>query len=46
LPPITMRQVEPRMDSIPRLGAHTDLILRSLGYDDEAIRQLRSEGAI
>src|SRR6266511_4219582 len=46
LPPITMRQVEPRMDPIPRLGAHTDLILRSLGYDDEAIRQLRSEGVI
>jgi itaconate CoA-transferase len=46
LPPVTMRQVEPRMDPIPRLGAHTDLILRSLGYDDEAIRQLRSEGAI
>ncbi len=46
LPPVTMRQVEPRMDPIPHLGAHTDLILRSLGYDDEAIRQLRSEGVI
>ena len=41
-----MRQVEPRMDPIPRLGEHTEPILRSLGYDGATIAQLRSEGAI
>jgi len=46
LPPVTMQQVEPRMDPIPRLGAHTQAILCSLGYDDAAIAQLRSERAI
>lgn len=46
LPPVTMREVEPRMNPIPRLGAHTEPILHSLGYDDAAIAQLRAEGAI
>jgi len=46
LPPVNMRQVDPRMDPIPSLGAHTEPILRSLGYHDEVIRQLRLEGAI
>jgi crotonobetainyl-CoA:carnitine CoA-transferase CaiB-like acyl-CoA transferase len=46
LPPATMRGVEPRMDRIPGVGAHTDAILRSLGYDDAAIGRLREEGAV
>jgi itaconate CoA-transferase len=46
LPPVTIRDVEPRMDPIPALGEHTELILRSLGYDDEQISRLRSERAI
>jgi formyl-CoA transferase len=30
----------------PRLGEHTDPVLRRLGYDDDAIRRLRDEGVI
>jgi crotonobetainyl-CoA:carnitine CoA-transferase CaiB-like acyl-CoA transferase len=46
LPPATIHGVEPRMDPIPGLGAHTEVILRSLGYDDAAIARLREEGAV
>ena len=46
LPPVTMRDVEPRMDPIPALGEHTEPILRSLGYEDEQINQLRAGGVI
>jgi itaconate CoA-transferase len=46
LPPVTMRDVEPRMDPIPALGEHTEPILRSLGYQDEQINQLRAGGVI
>ncbi len=46
LPPVTLREVEPRMDPIPGVGQHTKVILRSLGYTDEQIQQLRVEGAI
>lgn len=46
LPPITMRDVEPRMDPIPALGEHTEQILRSLGYEEEQINRLRAEHVI
>ncbi len=46
LPPVTMREVEPRMDPIPAVGQHTEMILRQLGYTDEQISQLRAEEAI
>ena len=46
LPPVTMRDVEPRMDPIPALGEHTEQILRSLGYKDEQISRLRVEHVI
>lgn len=45
-PPVTMRDVEPRMDPIPTVGEQTEQILRSIGYDDERISQLQAEGAI
>ena len=35
-----------RMDPVPRLGEHTEPILRELGYGGEAIARLREEGAI
>jgi len=41
-PPVTMRDVEPRMDPIPALGEQTDQLLRSLGYQDEQISRLRA----
>jgi itaconate CoA-transferase len=46
LPPVTMRDVEPRMDPIPALGEQTVPILRSLGYQDEQINRLQAERAI
>jgi itaconate CoA-transferase len=46
LPPVTMRDVEPRMDPIPALGEQTEQVLRSLGYQDEQITGLRAERVI
>jgi itaconate CoA-transferase len=46
LPPVTMRDLEPRMDPIPALGEQTEPILRSLGYDEEQISRLRAEHVI
>ena len=46
LPPVSMRDVEPRMDPIPALGEQTGVILRSLGYQDEQIKQLQAEQVI
>ena len=46
LPPVTMRDIEPRMDPIPALGEHTEQVLRSLGYDDGQICRLRAEHMI
>ncbi len=45
-PPVIMADVEPRMDPIPAVGAHTEAILRSLGYDDAHIVRLRAEKVI
>ena len=39
------RTIEPRLPP-PRLGEHTDAILRELGYDASGISRLRAEGAI
>ncbi|HEX7045314.1 MAG TPA: CoA transferase, partial [Burkholderiales bacterium] len=35
-----------RMDPVPALSAHTEAILRELGYDDAALARLRAERAI
>jgi itaconate CoA-transferase len=46
LPPVTMRDVESRMDPIPTVGEQTEQILCSIGYNDEQISRLRADGAI
>jgi crotonobetainyl-CoA:carnitine CoA-transferase CaiB-like acyl-CoA transferase len=46
LPPVTLVDIEPRMDPIPAVGQHSDAILRSLGYTDDEIAALRDAGAI
>jgi itaconate CoA-transferase len=45
-PPLIFDGFEPRMDPIPRLGAQTDEVLRSLGYPLDSIEALRAEGVI
>jgi formyl-CoA transferase len=38
------RKVQPRKP--PAVGEHSDEILRAAGFDDAAIQQLRSDGAV
>ena len=45
LPPGTWDE-GPRMDPVPALGEHTDVILRELGIDATGIRELRAAEAI
>ncbi|MCA1669043.1 MAG: CoA transferase [Thermomicrobia bacterium] len=45
-PPVIIAGVAPRMEPIPAVGAHTEAILRSLGYDDERIDRLHAEHII
>jgi len=45
-PPVSINNEDPRMGPIPALGAHTDAILRELGYDAATTAALRSEGTI
>lgn len=46
IPPATNSAFDARMDAVPALGEHTDRILRELGRSDEAIAQMRTDGAI
>jgi itaconate CoA-transferase len=46
LPPGKNSAFTYRMDPIPKLGAHTENILKSLGYSGEAIATLRAKKAI
>jgi itaconate CoA-transferase len=44
--PIAIEGLEARMDPVPALGEHTELILRELNYSPEHIEKLRAEQAI
>lgn len=46
VPPVTMRDVEPRMDPIPDVGAHTRQILQELGFDESFVSRLQADNAI
>lgn len=46
VPPATLGGIEPRMDAVPALGEHTDLILAELGYTDDAVADLRAAGTV
>jgi crotonobetainyl-CoA:carnitine CoA-transferase CaiB-like acyl-CoA transferase len=46
LPPIVLPGLVPRMGAVPELGAHTDDILTTLGYDAEGIATLHREGVV
>ena len=46
LPPGMRDASEARIDPVPALGQHTEAILAELGLSPQAIRQLRTDGAI
>ncbi len=46
LPPGNWDNGDPRMDPVPALGEHTEVILRELGLDADAIEALRAEKAV
>jgi itaconate CoA-transferase len=46
LPPAFPDDVSPRMDPVPALGEHTELVLGELGYSQEAIADLRTSRVI
>jgi itaconate CoA-transferase len=45
-PPGMPKDFDPRMESIPAIGQHTDDILAELGYGDDQIARLREGGVI
>jgi crotonobetainyl-CoA:carnitine CoA-transferase CaiB-like acyl-CoA transferase len=45
-PPAVPSSFEPRMDAVPELGSHTNLILEELGYSSEDIEGLRNRGVV
>jgi formyl-CoA transferase len=45
-PPVTIENEPAAMGPVPALGAHTDAVLRELGFSDQAIAAWRMEGTI
>ncbi len=45
-PPAIMRGLGERFDPIPAVGAHTDVILGSIGYDQSTIDRWRATGTV
>ena len=46
LPPGVTDAAEARMDAVPALGQHTDMLLAELGFAASEIEQLRADGAV
>jgi itaconate CoA-transferase len=46
LPPVTMPDAAPRIDAVPALGEHTELILSELGYSSKDIVALQKAGVV
>jgi itaconate CoA-transferase len=46
LPPVTTAGYEVRMDAVPAVGEHTELVLRDIGYSDAEIAALRTNGVV
>jgi itaconate CoA-transferase len=46
LPPVTNADFEARMDKVPDIGEHTDLVLCDIGYSAVEIAALRANGVV
>lgn len=46
LPPMNLEGFEAAMGAIPAVGAHTDEVLRELGFDPATVAAMRSQGAV
>jgi len=46
LPPVNLDGTEPVMGTVPDVGAHSEAILRELGFTGDRIAELRQTGAI
>lgn len=46
LAPVNWTDRAPRLDPIPELGEHSVAILMGLGYSDDDVAALRSDGVI
>ena len=46
LPPVTSSEFEARMDKVPAIGEHTDVVLQDIGYSDAQIAALRANGVV
>lgn len=46
IPPASSSAFEARMDAVPDIGQHTDSVLHSLGFDDQAIARLHEQHAV
>jgi itaconate CoA-transferase len=46
LPPFESPEWNPRLDGVPALGEHTDMVLRELGFDPSEILELRRRNVV
>lgn len=46
IPPVNFSDVKPMMRAVPHLGAHTDTILKELGWSEEDRQILRQKGVV
>jgi itaconate CoA-transferase len=46
VPPFGFGDMDPKMGPIPALGAHTDAILRELGYDEATVVSWHNSGIV
>jgi crotonobetainyl-CoA:carnitine CoA-transferase CaiB-like acyl-CoA transferase len=46
LPPVSLGDVEPRMDAVPALGEHTETILAELGVAADTVADWRARGIV
>jgi len=46
VPPVTLTGADVAMGPVPRLGQHTESVLRELGRDEQELRALHAEGII